>query len=38
MKMITFFLGFMIGGAVGTFAMALVKVGSRYDDDEDYSV
>lgn len=38
MKMVTFILGILVGGAVGTFAMALVKVGSRYDNEEDYSV
>lgn len=38
MKMVTFILGILVGGVIGTFAMALVKVGSRYDDEEDYSV
>lgn len=38
MKMITFILGIFVGSAIGIFTMALVKVGSRYDDEEDYSV
>ena len=38
MKMVTFILGILVGGVIGTFAMALVKIGSRYDDEEDYSV
>ncbi len=32
--MITFILGILVGGAIGTFAMALVKVGSQYDEEE----
>ena len=35
MKMFTFILGILVGGLIGTFAMALVKVGSRYDDEEE---
>lgn len=34
MKMVTFILGILVGGLIGIFAMALVKVGSRYDEEE----
>jgi len=34
MKIVTFILGILVGGLIGTFAMALIKVGSRYDEEE----